>query len=138
MKVQGPSSSTAAASRGTRSVAAPGFSLPTPEVVGAQNSRGASATANIANLGALLAAQAIPDEGEKRRRATRRANSLLDSLDDVRLATLNGTVSKSHLATLSQSLREQSDKIDDIGLQEILEEIELRAEVELAKLEMAL
>ena len=138
MKVQGPSatSQSTTAKRAAASAAA-GFSLPidAPSIASA---RTISATNSISNIGALLAAQAVPDEAEKRRRATKRANSLLDQLDEVRVATLTGNVSKSHLANLSRSLREQSERIEDPQLQQILQEVELRAEVELAKLEASL
>lgn len=138
MKVQGPSatSSTTSAKR-TNGATAAGFSLPT-ENISAPIAKPISAANAIGNIGALLAAQAIPDEAEKRRRATRRANSLLDQLDEVRVATLSGSVSKHHLANLSRTLKEQAGQIDDEKLQSILQEVELRAEVELAKLEASL
>jgi hypothetical protein len=138
MKVQGTSatSQTSSAKRATAGAAA-GFSLPV-DAPSVQTARTISAANSIGNVGALLAAQAIPDEAEKRRRATRRANSLLDQLDDVRVATLTGNVSKAHLANLSRTLREQNERIEDDELRQILQEVELRAEVELAKLEASL
>ncbi len=138
MKVQGPSAtSQTAATKRAAGTAAPGFSLPVtaPSIATAQ---AISPANSISNIGALLAAQAVPDDAEKRRRATVRANNLLDQLDEVRIATLSGTVSKLHLANLSRTLKEQNEQIIDEKLQAILEEVELRAEVELAKLEASL
>jgi hypothetical protein len=86
----------------------------------------------------LLALQTVDSIEERRRRATRRATTLLDILDDVRLSTLTGTVSRNQFANLAQTLRERAEEVEDPKLEAILQEVELRAEVELAKLERAL
>ena len=59
---------------------------------------------------------------------------MLDSLDDLRLAILAGAISKEKLAELAQKLRQKRQNSDDPRLNEIIEEIELRCEVEVAKL----
>ena len=45
-----------------------------------------------------------------------------------------GTVSKDRLADLAQQMRQKMQEIDDPKLIEIINEIELRSEVEIAKL----
>jgi len=59
---------------------------------------------------------------------------MLDRLDDIRLGLLTGTVSKERLSELSRLARVRRAEVDDPRLVEVLDEIELRAEVELAKL----
>jgi Class II flagellar assembly regulator len=139
MKVQGPSSSTPAA--GTRRAGgsvAPGFVLPGEELGGVAPVARPSPNVGISSMGALLALQMEDDITERRRRATARSNTLIDQLDAIRLAMLGPGVSREQLARLARTLREQRDAVDDPELSAILDDIELRAEVELAKLERAL
>jgi hypothetical protein len=139
MKVQGPSSSTAAGSpRRAGGSVAPGFVLPTGEAGGAGGVNRAAPAVGLTSMGALLALQMDDDVTERRRRATARSNSLIDQLDEIRLAMLGPGVTRTQLANLAQTLRQQRDHVDDPALNAILDDIELRAEVELAKLERAL
>jgi len=138
MKIEGVSSSQAAALRKANGIAAPGFALPTAETGAAHASQTTSASSAMMNIGSLLALQTVDSIEERRRRATRRATTLLDILDDVRLSTLTGTVSRNQFANLAQTLRERAEEVEDPKLEAILQEVELRAEVELAKLERAL
>jgi Class II flagellar assembly regulator len=139
MKVQGPSSTQAAVNAGrTRGAAAPGFVLPS-DGMGATNSASRMAPpSNLTNIGALLALQTEDDVTERRRRATKRSNTLLDQLDAIRISILGNGVSREQVAALADTLREYRDQVDDPGLNSILDDVELRAEVELAKLERAL
>jgi hypothetical protein len=139
MKVQGPSSSTSAiGAKRTGGAVAPGFVLPSQEMGSAASVARAAPSAGISNIGALLALQGEDDVTERRRRATRRSNNLLDQLDGIRVAILGDGVSREQVARLASSLREYRDNVDDPALNAILDDVELRAEVELAKLERAL
>jgi hypothetical protein len=139
MKVQGPSSTQAAQNaRRAGGVAAPGFVLPSDGLGAAATASRAAPPTNLTNIGALLALQTQDDITERRRRATQRSNSLLDQLDGIRISILSGGVSREQVATLSNTLRAHRDQVDDPGLDAILDDVELRAEVELAKLERAL
>jgi hypothetical protein len=139
MKVQGPSSTQSAQNaRRAGGAVAPGFVLPS-DGLGAASAAGRTAPpTNLTNIGALLALQTEDDVTERRRRATRRSNTLLDQLDSIRIAILSDGVSREQVATLSNTLKEYRDQVDDPGLSAILDDVELRAEVELAKLERAL
>jgi Class II flagellar assembly regulator len=139
MKVQGPSSTQAAQNaRRAGGVVAPGFMLPNNETGGAAAQQKAAPLSNLSNIGALLSLQTQDDPIERRKRATRRSNSLLDQLDQIRVSILSGGVSRDQVTALATTLREYRDEIDDAGLNAILDDVELRAEVELAKLERAL
>jgi hypothetical protein len=61
-------------------------------------------------------------------------DDLLNRLDDLRLAILDGVLSKDKPTELAHNLRQKRQNSDDHKLNEIINEIELRAEVEVAKL----
>lgn len=86
-------------------------------------------------LGAMLALQEVPDASDPRGRARRRGEQMLALLDRIRLGLLAGAIPQSQLADLTLLVRSQRAQIDDPRLGEILDEIELRAAVELAKLD---
>lgn len=95
----------------------------------------ASATAQLGSLDALLALQETAGPLERRRRAIRRADRVLDGLDGLRLALIDGGPSAHSLEALRRAGREQRDGTDDAGLEALLDQVDLRAAVELAKLE---
>jgi hypothetical protein len=86
---------------------------------------------------ALLALQEMGGPLERKRRAVNRAGRLLDILDEVKLSLIGGEVTGNDLERLSRAIRDQRENTDDPGLEGVLNEIETRAAVELAKLESA-
>ena len=60
---------------------------------------------------------------------------MIDGLDEIRQGLLVGAIPKSKLAALVEVVREERDQADDPRLSALLDEIELRAAVELAKLD---
>lgn len=108
-------------------------------VAGAGETEAAQALDNASPAGpveALFAVQEVPDATDGRSRKVLRqfGDELLDRLDDFRLAILAGVISKEKLAELAQKLRQKRQQSDDPRLNEIIDEIELRCEVEVAKL----
>lgn len=105
-----------------------------------ENAGGLEGGHGLGSLSALLAVQGVdPDAGGsgKRRaqqRMKQRAEDLLDRLDEIRLGLLDGTIPKTRLAELARMMRVERDAGVDPHLAALLDEIELRAEVELAKL----
>lgn len=95
---------------------------------------GPTGLGTLASLGSILAVQGVPDPLEQRRRARRRADQLLDELEELQLALLEGQVPASLLGQLRDRL-DQIEIADDPQLKGIITAIEQRAEVELAKLE---
>jgi hypothetical protein len=59
---------------------------------------------------------------------------MLDKLEEIRLGLLLGTIPQSRLEQLAHLVRAQRELVNDPKLTAILDEIELRAAVELAKL----
>ena len=80
-----------------------------------------------------MALQGVEDVTERRRRAIRRGGGLLDRLEELKLALLDGGSSAEALERLSRSLREERPTDADATLNSLLEQIDLRAAVELAK-----
>lgn len=85
-------------------------------------------------LDALLALQAVPDlPVERRKRALKRGRGLLDALDSLKIALLEGHTDPSALGALRQRLQQRREATDDAGLDDTLAAIDLRVQVELAK-----
>ena len=139
MKVSGPNGIGAtAASRPAGRPAAAGFAVSGPgaahEAAPAARTAGPS---GIGSIDALLALQEVGGPLERRRRAVRRAGAILDVLDDVKLSLLEGEVPPEALDRLIVAVRQERSGTDDPKLESLLDEIETRAAVEQAKMELA-
>lgn len=96
----------------------------------------APAAATLAGLDAVLMLQNEAETPqERRRRATRRGHDLLDGLDRLKAALLTGRVAVQDLAAIAGRLNERTGTSGDPRLDALMAEIELRAAVELAKIE---
>ncbi|MDE3116300.1 MAG: flagellar assembly protein FliX [Pseudomonadota bacterium] len=91
----------------------------------------------IAALDSILALQEVNDSTSGRSKGLTRGNQLLDMLDELRDGLLGGGVHRATLNRLANAVGQRQDHFSDPRLQSILDEIELRAHVELAKLEQA-
>jgi hypothetical protein len=116
---------------GSGSASGPEFSI------GVSEDQAASAPAAarpMSSVDGLFQLQELPDALAERRRAVKRAGSLLDRLDELRLALLSGNLPLSQIAELQRVVTTARGTLDDPRLIEVLDEIDLRARVELAKL----
>lgn len=95
-----------------------------------------TASAELVGLDAILALQGSGDDAAQDRRNALRQHgeSILDQLDGLRSDLLLGRISRTNLIALAQHLRTRPLLTGDARLDTVLGEIELRAEVELAKL----
>ncbi|MEY4556191.1 MAG: hypothetical protein RL093_1310 [Pseudomonadota bacterium] len=136
MKVTGPSGPSQA--QGPRTAhASGGFSLPpSGSTAGASTAAPASAPAAVADVSALMALQGVEDPTERRRRAIRRGGGLLDRLEELKLAMLMGEAGEGALDRLTRTLREERPVDADAALNNLLDQIDLRAAVELAKADL--
>lgn len=108
-------------------------------VVGAADAESPHAldpTGKVGAVDSIFALQEVPDAVDRRSRGLLRQHGedLLSRLDELRIAILAGAVPKERLTQLAQRLRQKRQQSDDPKLNEIIDEIELRAEVEVAKL----
>jgi len=94
-----------------------------------------SETAPVSSVDAILSVQEVPNatEDNKRRALMEWGEDILDKLEEIRRDILFGRISKERLMTLAQTLRARKAQIADPNLKAIIEEVELRAEVEIAK-----
>jgi len=96
-----------------------------------------SQAAPMAALDAMLTIQAVDEQGggrQNRQRAFRRGSTLLEKLDEIRHGLLEGRMPAAQLQALALALRNEKMAIEDPRLADVVAEIELRCEVELAKL----
>lgn len=94
---------------------------------------GAGGAAPLAGIETLLALQGVEDPTERRRRAVSRGRRVLDVLEEIRIALLAGVVDPGALDRLKATVGQIKEETGDPALDALLAEIELRAEVELAK-----
>ncbi|HTS92962.1 MAG TPA: flagellar assembly protein FliX [Stellaceae bacterium] len=88
----------------------------------------------VVSVEGLFQLQELPDALAERRRAVQRGSTLLDRLDDIRLALLGGGLSRGRISELQRVAESERGRVDDPRLLAVLDEIDLRAQVELAKL----
>ena len=96
----------------------------------------ASENIMVTGVNSILGIQEVSDtsEREARRQLVGWGEDILDKLDQIRHGLLIGAIPKDQLTNLTQTLRERRANVSDPRLIEVIDEIELRAEVELAKL----
>ena len=113
------------------------FKLAAPE---SKETASVNAAAPFSSIDALVALQSDEREAnaDPRRRAASRGRDLLDILEGIRMELLAGRIPKSRLQALSSSLKTKRADFQDPMLSEVLDEIDLRAQVELAKYERGL
>ena len=136
MKVTGPSGPSAP--QGSRPVrGSGGFSLPQAGAAGSTHAAAATAApTGVGDVSALMALQGVEDVMERRRRAVRRGSGILDRLEELKLALLSGEAGEGSLEKLARTLREERPQDADAGLNGLLDQIDLRAAVELAKADL--
>lgn len=99
----------------------------------AKSTAPASSTTTIAAIDAILTLQGVPDAMTGRARAVKRADTILDLLDQIKIGLLEGAVPQGLLARLVTLVQSQRDDFTDPELASVLDDIDLRAQVELAK-----
>jgi hypothetical protein len=133
MRVEGPNRIGQGAYGARRAASGSGFSLPeTESSAPLQKSAGLS---QAHGLDALLALQSVDMTVERRKKAMQRGRQILDMLDALKLGVLDGTLAPAAVDSLSTAIGAAREATDDPALEGILDEIELRAQVELAKLQ---
>lgn len=139
MKVNGPGG-TSSLSGGASAKRPTGEAMRLPqtaESASAAPTARTSAASAVGGLDALLALQEAGGPLERRRRAVRRAGKILDGLEQVKMALLDSASPAPALAALAQVVKEVRSSTDDPMLEDVLNEIDVRAAVELAKRDVA-
>lgn len=138
MKIEGPQRSNATSktdkAKKTGSSGGASFSEFLTEGTETEASSAASGVAGVNLFLALQASEHATDQ-EQRRQAVTHAADLLNELEDLRVGLLLGSYTVNQLRNLAQRLQQQRFQIQDPALLALIDEIELRAAVELAKYE---
>ncbi|HYE49299.1 MAG TPA: flagellar assembly protein FliX [Azospirillaceae bacterium] len=99
--------------------------------------KGVGAPQTAMAVSPLIALQEVDDSLAGRRKARQRAEDILDRLDELRMGILMGAFPREKLVELVRIVQARRQGVDDPRLQEVLDEIDLRAQVEIAKLTQA-
>jgi hypothetical protein len=91
----------------------------------------------IAAVDTILALQGIEDSADQRTRGVSHGEQLLQLLDELRDGLLTGGIPRPILHRLAHAISKRRESFADAKLQSVIDEIDLRARVELAKLEQA-
>jgi hypothetical protein len=133
MRISGPNANAAVANApGSRRAAAGTFTLSEGE-----SSRATGAPVGLRSVGgidALIALQGLEDPTERRKQALKRGRVALDALDELKIGLLGGMLSQATLTKLQSAAGFLKGSSGDDGLDTVLGEIELRVEVEIAKM----
>jgi len=108
-----------------------GFSLGQSEAPQSQGP--AVALRTVGGIDALLALQGVEDPMERRRRAVKHGRRALDTLDELKIGLLAGTLDHGIMLRLKSVAADLHDGSGDDRLDQVLAEIDLRVAVELAK-----
>lgn len=103
----------------------------------AMGSQAPAGAGPVSMVDALLAVQEVSDATDGRSKGRKRAEMMLEGLDELRHGLLMGTIPAPKIKALAELCRSERAKVEDPHLKEVLDEVELRAAVELAKLEQA-
>lgn len=101
---------------------------------------GVAASQSIAKVDALLAVQGAEDPTERaaRRRMRERGDQVLRQLDHLRLGVLTGDLTIGQVIDIADVVASHREKITDPELTAVLDEIDLRAQIEIAKMRKAM
>lgn len=137
-----PTSATARANRVRKAgkVGGSSFIDALDNVGGVEETQGVEATGSVAGmsgLGGLLGAQEVSEDEVQRRKAQKQGKVTLDVLAELRDALIIGTLPLATIRNLESIVAQERGTTTDPVLNGILDEIELRAAVEIAKLQVA-
>lgn len=88
----------------------------------------------ISGVDVLVALQGVEDKAERRRRGVRGGRAALDALDALKLGLLTGELDQPALNRLKAAAAELTAATGEPGLDRVLADIDLRVQVEIAKL----
>jgi len=134
MRVQGPNGTAIGSAPGPATArSAPSGTFSVAEADKPQAQAPAVALRTLGGIDALIALQGIENPVERRSRAVRHGRRALDALDELKLGLLAGTLDQATLLRLKSVSADLKGGSGDEKLDQVLDEIDLRVAVELAK-----
>ena len=130
------SSNDVTASKTKKTTGGASFSSYLQETMSKEDKASLTAASGVSSSDALLAIQMAGDDEEQeiRKKLLKRGKNLIEKLEEIRDGLLLGSISRESLINISRMVKERRYESADPRLKEIMDEIELRVEVELAKL----
>ena len=103
---------------------------------GAETTEAAQATGGAGPVSGFFGVELTQDATDHRSRGLMMeyGNDLIDQLDRIRMGIMAGAISKDRLQDIARRLRERKITSDDPRLNDLVQDVELRVEVEIAKL----
>ena len=135
MKISGTGpirSSATRAGKAARATASSAFSSNLVSDVAPANA--VAPATSINPVDGILAIQEVSDTTDGRSRGIKHGHNLLDRLDELRHDLLTGMFHHDRLLALRREIKDERVAVEDPRLMAILDDIDLRASVELAKL----
>jgi hypothetical protein len=111
-----------------------GFSAYLSGAGGAEETQAPVSASSVGGVNSLFMLQEVEDDGGAAKKAVQYGNDILGRLEDIRIGLLLGELSQDSLKNLEDRVKSWRENLTDPKLQSIVDEIELRAAVELAKL----
>ncbi len=134
MRVEGPKNSASVGKSRKSGEATNGFVVPSQGASGPTSSAAVPAgVAGVQGLDAILALQSVDNADDRERRAVRHGHDLLDQLEALRADLLAGQISPQRVGALLSLIRAKQ-AAEEPKLAALIDDIALRARVELAKL----
>ena len=133
MRIAGPNATARAVNaQAPRRTSSGGFSIDESETP--KQAATTTALRTVGGIDALLALQGEEGPTERRKRAVKRGGIALDALDELKVGVLAGALEPATLSRLKAATAGLREGSGDPGLDTVLAEIELRVEVEIAKM----
>jgi hypothetical protein len=136
MRILGPNGTAmAAAAPAARRSTGSGFSV--SQEAAPRSAGSAGGPRSVGGIDALIALQGVQEVEEpleRRKRAVKRGRAALDALDELKIGLLGGALSTATLSKLREAAAHLKLGSGQAELDGVLAEIELRVEVELAKM----
>src|SRR5262245_14611509 len=129
MRIEGPRRPDPVTGRSAQKTNGTGESFSVP---GKGETAAAAATSTGLQVAALESLLVLQETGEPltgKRRAVRRASDMLDLLDEMKVGLLEGSIPRNTLRRLSTLVAERRNDFNEPGLQGVIDEIDLRAQV---------
>lgn len=107
---------------------------------GAEQAAGTQAPSSIAMVDVLLSVQGADDPAQRaaRKRMVGRADNILELLDNIRLSLLTGQLTVGQVIDIADIIASHRERVVDPRMTAVLDEIDLRAQIEIAKMRIAL
>lgn len=141
MKIEGPSKAQKSSSTSKTNKAGKADGTFGDMVVNAaKETSAAAATQSIARVDALLAVQGVETATERaaKRRMRDRGEEVIRQLDNLKLGILSGELTIGQIIDVADVVASHREKVNDPKMTAVLDEIDLRAQIEIAKMRKAM